>query len=136
MAAILKDYLSYPARVVLISACITSCSVIQPLPDNKPVRLVFYNEINLAIGTIPECVYKGPIVGSEGHWYSYLFIANEESGTYSHHLFTGLDFELTSLLDLEVGFVWDRVQDPQPDSAGVVPEKDDYRLSFGLGIDF
>jgi hypothetical protein len=33
-------------------------------------------------------------------------------------------------------FVWDRVQEPRPESSGVVPEKDDYRLIVGVGFDF
>lgn len=63
-------------------------------------------------------------------------IVNEESGSYTHHLVTGLEFELTSLLDFDVTFVWDRIQDPRPDSDGVLPDQDDFRLTFGLGFDF
>jgi len=63
--------------VILIYAFITGCSVIQPSPDNKPVRLVFYNEIAL-VPEKPECKYLGTLVSSEGHWYSYLFIANDD----------------------------------------------------------
>jgi len=64
------------------------------------------------------------------------FIVNEESGTYTHHLLTGLEFELTSLLDFDFTLVWDRIEDPRPDSNGIEPEKDDFRLTFGLGFDF
>ncbi len=64
------------------------------------------------------------------------FIVNEESGTYTHHLLTGLEFELTSLLDFDVTVVWDRIQDPRQSSDGTFPEQDDYRLTFGLGFDF
>jgi hypothetical protein len=64
------------------------------------------------------------------------FIVNEESGTYTHHMLTGLEFELTSLFDFDITFVWDRIQDPRQNSDGTFPEQDDFRLSFGLGIDF
>jgi putative salt-induced outer membrane protein YdiY len=62
------------------------------------------------------------------------FIVNEESGTYTHHLLTGLEFELTNLLDFDITFVWDRIQDPRELSDGTFPEQDDFRLTFGLGI--
>ncbi len=65
-----------------------------------------------------------------------VFIVNEESGTYTHHLLTGLEFELTSLLDFDITLVWDRIQDPRPDSNDVLPKQDDFRLTFGLGFDF
>jgi len=64
------------------------------------------------------------------------FIVNEESGTYTHHLLTGLEFELTSLFDFDITFVWDRTQNPREASDGIFPEQDDFRLTFGLGIDF
>jgi uncharacterized protein DUF4156 len=50
---------------------------VQLHPDNKPVRLVFYNEISLT-KTIPDCDYLGPIISSYGHWYNYLFISNTD----------------------------------------------------------
>jgi len=64
------------------------------------------------------------------------FIVNEESGTYTHHLLTGLEFELTTILDFDITLIWDRIQNPRPDSFGVVPEQDDFRLTFFLGFDF
>jgi hypothetical protein len=74
-------------------------------------------------------------------WMDYLFsyslmIVNEQSGTYSHHLETGLGFELTRLLDFDITFIWDRIQNPQPDADGLIPKQDDYRLVFFLGFDF
>jgi hypothetical protein len=64
------------------------------------------------------------------------FIVNQESGTYTHHLLTGVEFELTSLFDFDITFVWDRIQDPRENSDGTFPEQDDFRLTFGLGFDF
>lgn len=65
---------------LLTFACLafSSCSIIQKYPDNKPVRLVFYNEINIAPDKRPECKFLDTLVSSEGHWYSYLFISNED----------------------------------------------------------
>ncbi len=63
-------------------------------------------------------------------------IVNEESGTYTHHLVATVETELTSWLDFNISAVWDRTQDPQPKKNGTVPEKDDYYMIFGVGIDF
>ena len=74
-------------------------------------------------------------------WMDYLFsyslmIVNEQSGTYTHHLETGLELDITRLLDFDITFIWDRIENPQPDSDGIVPKQDDYRLVFFLGFDF
>lgn len=63
-------------------------------------------------------------------------IVNETSGTYTHHAVTSLEIELTDSIDFNISFIWDRVQSPQPDAAGNVPDKDDFNLLFGLGIEF
>jgi hypothetical protein len=39
---------------------------------------------------------------------------------------TALEIELTRRLDLDLSFVWDRIQDPKPEADGQVPEHDDY----------
>lgn len=61
---------------------------------------------------------------------------NEASGRYNHHMVTTLETELTSLLDLDISWIWDRIQNPRPDADGVVPEQNDYRIVFALGLDF
>jgi len=61
---------------------------------------------------------------------------NETSGKYLHHLLTSLEFELTSILDFDITWVWDRIEEPRQNSDGTFPEQDDYRLSFMLGLDF
>ena len=53
-----------------------------------------------------------------------------------YHTFLLFSFEWTSLLDFDVSFTWDRVETPKADADGNVPEKDDLRVSFGLGLDF
>ena len=62
-------------------------------------------------------------------------IANEASGTYNHHMLNGFSFEITSVLDIDITLVWDRIQDPRADSDGNVPLSDDFRLILGLGLD-
>ncbi|MCP4901823.1 MAG: DUF481 domain-containing protein [bacterium] len=61
---------------------------------------------------------------------------NEESGTYTHHLVTGLEFELTKILDLDITLIWDRIENPQEDADGLVPLQDDYRLVTSIGFEF
>ena len=47
-----------------------------------------------------------------------------------------LSIEITKVLDLDVSWIWDRVQNPQPEEDGTVPKKDDVKLTVGIGIDF
>ena len=63
-------------------------------------------------------------------------ITGEEAGRYIHHFVTGFDVDLTSLLDFNFSFVWDRIQEPRQNSDGTFPEQDDYRFILGLGFDF
>jgi hypothetical protein len=62
-------------------------------------------------------------------------VVNKESGTYSHNASAALEFELTSHLDFDLSVVWDRIQDPQPDSEGIVPEQDDFYFFFGISFE-
>ncbi len=62
-------------------------------------------------------------------------IVNEESGTYTHHAIATVEIELTSILDFDISFVWDRTQDPQTRADGTVPKQDDFQLLFTLGVD-
>jgi putative salt-induced outer membrane protein YdiY len=64
------------------------------------------------------------------------FFTDKESGTYTHHLDTGLAIELIGDLDFNVSWIWDHIQDPRPLEDGSVPKKDDTRLVFGLGFSF
>jgi hypothetical protein len=61
--------------IILTSVVISSCGPVPLHPDNKPVRLVFYNEVKLSKVT-PICEYISPITSSYGRWYNYLFIIN------------------------------------------------------------
>jgi len=74
-------------------------------------------------------------------WLEYLFdfnfqIVDKQSGSYLHHLITTLESDFVSDLDIDISFVWDRVQNPQPTSDGTVPEKDDFQLIVGIGYEF
>ena len=61
---------------------------------------------------------------------------SRELGETFHHSVSTLSVELTKRLDLDVSFVWDRTQNPKPDSSGAVPTQNDFRLVLGLGVRF
>lgn len=65
-----------------------------------------------------------------------VYLVNDESGKARHNAYAGLDIDLTDSLDFKVGFYWDRTEEPQPDSNGVVPEKDDVRLTIGIDYEY
>ena len=74
-------------------------------------------------------------------WMDYLFtfqarLVDEQSGNYQHHLLTTLSTDLIGNFDLDVSFVWDRIEDPQQRADGSTPEQDDFRLIIGLGYEF
>jgi putative salt-induced outer membrane protein YdiY len=47
-----------------------------------------------------------------------------------------LSIEITKIFDLDVSWIWDRVQSPEPNADGTVPKQDDVKLTVGIGIDF
>ena len=74
MNHIIKTYL-----IILLVFIIASCSTVQKNPDNKPVRLIQKNELSIILNSkTPDCRYLGEIIGTEGHWYNYLFISNRK----------------------------------------------------------
>jgi putative salt-induced outer membrane protein YdiY len=61
---------------------------------------------------------------------------SKEAGETTHHTVSGLSIDLTKRLSVDLSFTWDRITQPKPDASGVTPERDDYRLVFGLGLEF
>ena len=43
---------------------------------------------------------------------------------------------LTSAIDLDLIFVWDRLEEPEKDSNQETPDSDDFRISAGLAVEF
>jgi putative salt-induced outer membrane protein YdiY len=62
-------------------------------------------------------------------------LTNRESGFYTQHLVTSLDYELTSLFNVFLLMQFDRVENPEPRGDGSTPRKNDLTLSVGLGVD-
>ena len=63
---------------LLLCLIISSCSATQRHPDKDPVRLIFYNELNIIAKQTVNCQYLGTLISSQGHWYDYLFITNPD----------------------------------------------------------
>ncbi len=66
-----------------------------------------------------------------------------EIGLTNHHLESIMSIDLFWNLDLDITFIWDRIEDPAPLLVDAGPpevfqpvEKNDYRLTFGIGWDF
>jgi len=68
---------------------------------------------------------------------SYKITATESDlGGYLQNTKMNFDIELTDVLDFEISFFWDRVNNPLLDVNGAPLEKNDFRLAFGLGVSF
>ena len=81
--------------------------------------------------------YTNELTGDIDFLFDYrLLITKPEAGRFNQHLITSLTFDAIGFLDFDVTFVWDRLDRPRAAADGVVPQKSDYRLTFGLGFDF
>ena len=63
-------------------------------------------------------------------------LVNEQSGEYNHHLVASFESEITGLIDFDISWIWDRVQNPRPDENGIPPQQDDFRTTVGLTFEF
>nr|WP_086940097.1 DUF481 domain-containing protein [Thaumasiovibrio occultus] len=89
-----------------------------------------------SLGATFSSVYEYEMTDSVDLKHSYeLTIANQRTGGLLHRNLLAFNVELTNTIDLDIDFVWDRTENPTPDSTGNVPEKDDYRLTFGIGVE-
>ncbi len=81
--------------------------------------------------------YDNEISKRVDYYFDYqFFIVNSESGTYTHHLITGFEFEFFKDLDFDISWVWDRIQNPRRNAEGILPERDDFRTIFSIGYSF
>jgi len=63
-------------------------------------------------------------------------LSSEEAGGYTHHMIATFENELTSEFDLDVSFVWDRINSPTIDDRGEEPEPDDLRFVLGVSYSY
>jgi hypothetical protein len=61
--------------------------------------------------------------------------ASDEAGGITTHSDSTFEFEVTRNIDVNFSFIWDRTQNPVADEQGVVPEQDDFKIIFGVGLD-
>jgi hypothetical protein len=57
-------------------------------------------------------------------------------GRTAHSTSAILSFEVWDPIDLDVGFYWDRIEEPERDGNGDRPKSDDLRLTVGLSVEF
>ena len=68
---------------------------------------------------------------------SYRFqVVNEVSGRYNHHMVLSLETEITSLIEFDISWIWDRIQNPRKDENDIIPQQNDFRTTVGLTFDF
>jgi len=63
-------------------------------------------------------------------------LTSDDAGKFTQHAVGTLKFKLTRLLDLDLSLIWDRTEQPLPDSSGRVPKQDDFQTVLSLGIRF
>jgi len=63
-------------------------------------------------------------------------VPTPETDEYNHNLILSFEFELTKKLDLDIKFIWDRVNMPIAGEDSVTPLPDDYRSTIGLTYKF
>ena len=63
-------------------------------------------------------------------------VVNETSGTYNHHMVVSFETEITKVIDFDISWIWDRIEDPRPDANDIAPEPDDFRTTVGLTFEF
>ncbi|AXV65494.1 DUF481 domain-containing protein [Pseudoalteromonas lipolytica] len=66
--------------------------------------------------------------------YRYL-TAKSDTGGDSQYAMASFEIDITDDIDFDISLVWDYLADPIADENAVVPEKEDYKMIFALGID-
>jgi hypothetical protein len=63
-------------------------------------------------------------------------VGNKASGTYNHHMVVSFETEITKLIDFDIAWIWDRIENPREDANGITPASDDFRTTVGLTFEF
>ena len=104
----------------------TEFGQVQPTEDNPA------NDAALMFGTTIELDPWKDIDWDTS--YKLAVVVTDLSKT-NHHLSSVFSFEIWGPLDLDISFIWDRIEGPARDSAGELPERNDYQMTLGLAID-
>ena len=62
--------------------------------------------------------------------------SDKASGGYNHHTLATLEVDITKDLDFEFSVLWDRTVHPTEDAEGNTPESNDFKMVFGMGLEF
>jgi putative salt-induced outer membrane protein YdiY len=63
-------------------------------------------------------------------------LLNEDNGRYTHHSISTVSIDLIADFDIDFSYIWDRIEKPQPDSSGELPDQDDYQFIVSIAYDF
>ena len=66
--------------------------------------------------------------------YAVQYSYTDDTG-YFHHTLTGISIDIADIFDIDFSVMWDRTENPQANSEGIVPEANDYQYIVGIGID-
>ena len=69
-------------------------------------------------------------------WSYSLTVPFPDTAANNHNMVTSLSVDLTDDLELDVSFVWDRVNRPAANASGVVPLPNDFRTTVGINWTF
>ncbi len=84
-----------------------------------------------------DTLFTTRLISNVGFSFAYkLSFLNEKSGSYTHHMVTKFVNAINKNFDIDIAFVWDRIETPLADSDGTMSNKDDYRMMLGIGYKY
>ena len=92
---------------------------------------------NATGSVIPGTVIEWDITGDIDLDFNYnAQIGVPDTKDTTHHVQAYFSMDLFGdIIDLTANFTWDRIENPVTNAEGITPERDDYRLAFGIGVD-
>jgi putative salt-induced outer membrane protein YdiY len=63
-------------------------------------------------------------------------LLNEDNGQYTHHFISTISIDLVKDFDVDISYIWDRIESPEEDSDGDTPDQDDYQFILSIAYDF
>lgn len=63
-------------------------------------------------------------------------LTGRDAGLFTQHAVGTLRFKITRVLDLDLSLIWDRTEQPQANSSGHVPKRDDFQSVLSVGVRF
>ncbi len=95
------------------------------------------SDVEKSAAVIPNTSVEWDPTGAIETSFSYsATISVPETKNAFHHAAAVIDVDVYGILDFVFSVTWDRAETPKPREDGSIPERDDFRVSYGLGIDF